>query len=423
MHCLYSRARNDRIGDAIDMNIDRTAPVYLLTPEWPPESTTNGVCTYVGHLRAGMQQVGIQPTILSMSEVQAAVEDSNVIALPEVRTHSRTLPRRLRDALLSWMSPSYSIGNRTSRRIRAAIGGGNTDGTVVLEMEESFGMAEHLRERGFRVVLRLHGPYFLAVPALGLPQSKFVVDRCSAEARAVRFADGISAPSSYVLECASREWDIAGKPTAVIPNPIAPVKDAHFWRDCDSADPYILYVGRFDRLKGADILISAFGEVCKRVRNVRLLFAGPDYGLLDQSRKVWSIDRYVRAHLDPHALQRFEYLGAVTRDRLASLRARAAVAVVSSREESFSYVAAEALAAGCPLVAPSIGGLREMVESGKNGLLYDGEDVLHFADQIERVLNDRELRLSISRNARNSAVQFTPQAVAVETLRFYKSLI
>jgi glycosyltransferase involved in cell wall biosynthesis len=58
--------------------------------------------------------------------------------------------------------------------------------------------------------------------------------------------------------------------------------------------------------------------------------------------------------------------------------------------ESFSYVAAEALALGTPVVAYAEGGLPEVV--GECGLLVEPGDTAGFASALVRVLRDRVLR-------------------------------
>jgi D-inositol-3-phosphate glycosyltransferase len=62
------------------------------------------------------------------------------------------------------------------------------------------------------------------------------------------------------------------------------------------------------------------------------------------------------------------------------------VVVVPSHTESFGLVALEAQACGTPVVAASVGGLRDVVAHGRTGYLVDGHDPAAFADAIARVL-------------------------------------
>ena len=58
------------------------------------------------------------------------------------------------------------------------------------------------------------------------------------------------------------------------------------------------------------------------------------------------------------------------------------------REESFGVVALEAAACGKPVIAGNTGGLREVVDHGKTGLLVDCEDLVELSKTIDRLLSD-----------------------------------
>jgi len=78
----------------------------------------------------------------------------------------------------------------------------------------------------------------------------------------------------------------------------------------NDADPKrILFVGRFDRHKGGDLIIDAFGRVLANVPDARLWFVGPDRGYIDTNGRTWHIEEYLRDRL-PGALEskRVEWL-------------------------------------------------------------------------------------------------------------------
>jgi glycosyltransferase involved in cell wall biosynthesis len=397
--------------------------IFLTSPDWPPESTHNGICTYVGHLREGLIAVGHKPTVLSMAGRRAGPDSSDIIDLTGVPLSRRSLAKRVRTALRSRRSWSFGIADAASRQINAAMRLLPAGRPRLLEIEESFGLAEHFVGRDFALVVRAHGPYFKGAPALGLSADRRAQDRCAAEARAIKHADGISAPSQYILDAISEEWDIEGIPTTVIPNPAVPVPREMRWQPSKSGPQKILYVGRFDRLKGADVLLDAFNMVAARHPQVELLFAGPDSGLVDDEGRRWMLREYADAHLSPSALTRLNYLGTVSRDLLHELRKGAAACVVASREENFPYAALEALGAGCPLVAARMGGVPEIVVDEQNGLLFRSGEAASLAAQLERVLEDGALAENLSAGAQASFERYSPTNVALETLRFYERVV
>jgi glycosyltransferase involved in cell wall biosynthesis len=141
----------------------------------------------------------------------------------------------------------------------------------------------------------------------------------------------------------------------------------------DRTGGYALFVGRLAAEKGADLAIEA-----ARRAGVDLVVAG-DGPLRDEL--VRGVESGRRAG-DPAV----RFAGRVSESELAGLRAGAGVAVVPSRSgETFGLAAAEAMAAGVPVVAARIGGLPELV--GEEGLVPPG-DVAAMAAGIRRLRGD-----------------------------------
>jgi glycosyltransferase involved in cell wall biosynthesis len=82
---------------------------------------------------------------------------------------------------------------------------------------------------------------------------------------------------------------------------------------------------------------------------------------------------------------------------------RAAVVVVPSRREGYGMVAREAMAYGRAVGASDVGGLRDAIDDGVNGLLVPSRDVLALRAAVERLLGDAELRARLGAAARAKA--------------------
>lgn len=77
------------------------------------------------------------------------------------------------------------------------------------------------------------------------------------------------------------------------------------------------------------------------------------------------------------------------------------VFVISSVREGTTTTAIEAMAAGLPVVATNVGGIPEIVVEGETGLLVEPREAGQLAEAIERLVDDRDLRLLMGRNGRS----------------------
>lgn len=142
---------------------------------------------------------------------------------------------------------------------------------------------------------------------------------------------------------------------AIIPNGID--TDAIPFGSQADANGFVLFAGRLAPEKGAADAI----EIARRAGR-RLILAG---GIYDRA--------YFEQAIQPqfHARQHdLEYVGLLPRPELWSLMGRAAAALLPiAWEEPFGLVAAEAMAAGCPVIAYACGALPEVIKDGETGFL------------------------------------------------------
>ena len=116
---------------------------------------------------------------------------------------------------------------------------------------------------------------------------------------------------------------------------------------------------------------------------------------------------------------RVEFLGHV--DDVPSLLGRAGAFVLPSRSEAFPNAAMEAMAAGLPVVASAVGGLLDLVDHGRTGLLVPVDDAGGFAAAIEQLMADPERAARIGAAAREdvmSRYSFDRMVRAFEDLYF-----
>ena len=180
-------------------------------------------------------------------------------------------------------------------------------------------------------------------------------------------------------------------------------------------EPIVLFVGRIEPLKGIDILLRAVAQLDS---HLRLLVVGGDEK--DASRKA-----DLRALAQALGIdQRVQFVDAVPHHKLPLYYNAADVCVIPSYWESFGLVALEAMACGVPVVASSVGGLRDTVRDGETGYLVVPWSVPEpFAERLALVLGNPELRRSLGLIARSAVERFRWSEVAARVEAIYHDLV
>ena len=162
--------------------------------------------------------------------------------------------------------------------------------------------------------------------------------------------------------------------------------------------PLVLYVGRIAAGKGIEHLLAAVSEL----PTAHLVIAGPDdrHGISTEARRV-------------HTLP-------MTDEPPRHLYPQADVFVLASAGESFGMVAAEAAAAGTPVIVSDRCGIAGFFEDGEALIVpYERRAVV---DAIRRVLSDRDLRERLGRGGPAAARRMSWDHVADVQESIYRTV-
>ncbi len=153
--------------------------------------------------------------------------------------------------------------------------------------------------------------------------------------------------------------------------------------------PYVLCIAAHNDKKAIEVLLEAFALLPDRYGSFRLelIGGGP---LLDRNR-----ERARTLGIE----HRVAFRGIQQRASVRRFLRGATAFALPSRAEPFGIVVIEAMAAGLPVVASAVGGIREIVTPGEDGLLVPPDDAPALAEALTRVLDDGELRQRLSRSA------------------------
>ena len=107
--------------------------------------------------------------------------------------------------------------------------------------------------------------------------------------------------------------------------------------------------------------------------------------------------------------------------RHADLLAASDAFVLPSRHEPFGIVVLEAWAAGKPVIVSNVGGLRRLVDGGKDGLVFDSGDGEGLAAQMVTLLQDSAMAESLAGAGRSKMLaEYTWDRVADDLERIYR---
>lgn len=199
-------------------------------------------------------------------------------------------------------------------------------------------------------------------------------------------------------------------PNAYVPHPESPDTPLREQLGIGPATPLLAVVSWLRPQKALTVLLDALVSVRAAVPDVRLAIAG---------------DGECREELEDH-VRRLSLGDAVTflgrRSDVDAILRSADLAVMSSDFEGTPLVAYECMANGTPLVATAVGGLPDIVQSGRTGLLVAPRDPAALAEAIISLLDDADRRRAMGQAAAERSPEFTIQATARRFGDLYESL-
>jgi D-inositol-3-phosphate glycosyltransferase len=180
----------------------------------------------------------------------------------------------------------------------------------------------------------------------------------------------------------------------------------------------VLFAGRIQPLKAPDVLLHAVGVLLAespelRSRVVVPIVGGPSGTGLEHPESLAQLT----TELGLDDVVRF--VPPVAQRELAQWYSAASLVAVPSYNESFGLVAAEAQAAGTPVVAAAVGGLTTVVLDGVSGLLVDGHDPRDWAVALRRIIADPAYAERLAEGALRQAARFSWDRTSEATLEVY----
>lgn len=365
--------------------------VLIVTPLYPPD--IGGPATYTRLLEEELPSRGLDVSVVSFGEV-------------------RHLPKFFRHVVL------FVMIWRQSRAVDV----------IYAQDPVSVGLPSMVAAKlsGIKFVLKVVGDYAWeqGVQRFGVKKTldQFVDDggRYSVSVRLLQFvqtsvarrADLIITPSKYLKSIVSK-WGIAPGNISVVYNSfnLPNIRGVEIDRSNQNA-PIIVSAGRLVPWKGFDGLIKVVSKLVSIYPKLQLYIygTGPDYEKLDRS-----IDQF---NLHGHVFLK----GGVSQDELLRQVKWADMFVLNTAYEGLSHVLLEVMSLGTPIITTSVGGNKELITDGLDGLLVDFDDYLALSGAIQSLADNPYIGQELSDHAKQTVTKFSQKDASDELVRLLLSL-
>lgn len=394
--------------------------IAFITYEFPPDTGKGGIGTYVSQAAAAMAELGFDIHVFAGSNKSAGTKYSGGIYIYHIQCRNANDFRNKVVNVFALQHASLAFD--------------------VMESPEINGNAWEIKKRfpEIPLIVRLHAPNYLVEStkkryvtlktklrfvAGSVRRLKFDLgywkpyDRSTDEDyQFIQLADHITAASEAMKEWAVNNWQIAPGNIYVIPNIFSPpvslldipiLKELTYKR--------IVFFGRLNVLKGLVNATIAMKKILKEYPDWQFRIIGDD----GPGPNIHiSMGSWMQRKLK-EVIGQVEFMDGLPYKELPILISPCEIVLLPSLFESFSYTCAEAMAAGKAVVGSNNGGMADLLQNNKSGMLINPEKQSEVYAAIKKIITGNSCRYELSVNAR---ARILNDFDAKKTALKYKSL-
>ena len=182
---------------------------------------------------------------------------------------------------------------------------------------------------------------------------------------------------------------------------------------------HVLFVGRLECRKGIDVLFLAMESVLNANEKIEFTIIGKDTILSDDGILTYK-EKFFQSRCWQQWSSRISFLGHADDETLLHAYQDCDIFVAPSRFESFGLVFLEAMKFGKPVIGCNVGGIPEIIEHERTGLLVDVGDAEQLSQAILRLAASEQWRLELGRRGMELFERkFTAAIMAQNSLSLY----
>ena len=181
--------------------------------------------------------------------------------------------------------------------------------------------------------------------------------------------------------------------------------------------PFVLFIGRFSKVKGIDILLHAI-KILKdkpELKNISFVIMGVDFGF--QNKMIQMID-------DFGIKEKIHLITNPSREDVIAAYSESEFLVLPSRWELSPLTPLEGFAFKKPVISTNVHGIPSTITDRKNGILVKNEDFHELAEAIMELINDKQKCLEYGLSGYNLVkTECNSKSMTEKTLRMYNQII
>jgi glycosyltransferase involved in cell wall biosynthesis len=173
------------------------------------------------------------------------------------------------------------------------------------------------------------------------------------------------------------------------------------FRERTSLTPHFLYLRGMESYYNPEMAIRAFRLIQNEYPDALLTMAGPEGSESALCRRLGQDLK----------LRNVYFVGLVPKDQIAELAEQHDIHLHTNRVENMPVTIIEMWACGLPIVGTEAGGMPYLVRNGIDGILVKSDDYLAMAQACLKLLSDKEIAGTLSRNGRKRAEELTWESI------------
>ena len=369
-----------------------------------PKSFQGGIQTHVWHLSAHMANLGHDVSILTAGGLRKktqryTLEGRNIIELPY-------LPLR-RQPILSILAEEWSFNISVNLWLKKHV-----NEYDIIHLQGRSGFIFPQKKNVIPVVTTLHGLVNLenekSFSAKNIDKQIHEQWASHYEKNSLLNSDGLIAVSNEMQQEIEAVMPSIIKKITIIPNGVEKALNVS---ENKTDNDLLVFVGRLERIKGVFNLLNAMKTIDKRVK---LVMIG------DGSERV-AMEKFI--HTEGLA-DRVTLTGALQSADVMEWISKSYALILPSFHETQGIVLLEANTLSKPVLASDIGGIKEVVENNRNGLLFNPHVYQEISEKVNFLFRNPQLAFQMGKEGKKIVeTKFLWENIARRTEILYSELI